>query len=72
MVMQENWPKQAYVLARGEYDKRAEPVEATVRIFFLHSLLHFLVIVLVWPNASCPDHPLLARVTVTDFGRHFW
>ena len=69
MVMRESrQPKQAYVLTRGEYDKRAEPVEPTTP-----------KILPSFPSTSPrnrlglaqwlldPDHPLLARVTVNRF-----
>ena len=46
MVMRESpQPKQAYVLTRGEYDKRAEPVSQALQLFFLRFLVDCLVIV---------------------------
>ena len=69
MVMQESLqPKQAYVLTRGEYDKRAEPVEATtpnILPSFPSTFPRNRLGLAQW--LLDPDHPLLARVTVNRF-----
>lgn len=69
MVMQESpQPKQAYVLTRGEYDKRAEPVQPstpTVLPSFPGGLPRNRLGLARW--LLDPDHPLLARVTVNRF-----
>ena len=69
MVMRESpHPKQAYILTRGEYDKRAEPVQATTPAFlpsFSSELPRNRLGLAQW--LVDPDHPLLARVTVNRF-----
>ena len=69
MVMRESpQPKQAYVLTRGEYDKRAEPVQPstpTVLPSFSGELPRNRLGLARW--LLDPDHPLLARVTVNRF-----
>ena len=69
MVMRESpQPKQAYVLTRGEYDKRAEPVQPstpTVLPSFSGGLPRNRLGLARW--LLDPDHPLLARVTVNRF-----
>ena len=69
MVMRESLqPKQAYVLTRGEYDKRAEPVEATtpnILPSFPSTFPRNRLGLAQW--LLDPNHPLLARVTVNRF-----
>ncbi len=69
MVMRESLqPKQAYVLTRGEYDKRAEPIEATTPNIlppFPSAFPRNRLGLARW--LLDPDHPLLARVTVNRF-----
>ena len=69
MVMRESLqPKQAYVLTRGEYGKRAEPVEPTtpkILPSFPSAFPRNRLGLARW--LLDPDHPLLARVTVNRF-----
>ena len=69
MVMRESLrPKQAYVLTRGEYDKRAEPVEPTtpkILPSFPPAFPRNRLGLARW--LLDPNHPLLARVTVNRF-----
>ena len=69
MVMRESpQPKQAYILTRGEYDKRAEPVQATtpkILPSFPSGLPRNRLGLARW--LLNPDHPLFARVTVNRF-----
>jgi hypothetical protein len=66
MVMRElPQPKKAYVLTRGEYDKRAEQVEPVTPAAlspFPQSAPNNRLGLAQWLTA--PDHPLMARVTV--------
>ncbi len=66
MVMQElPQPKKAYILERGEYDKRGEEVGAVIPVFlspFPQDAPKNRLGYAQWLTA--PDHPLTARVTV--------
>jgi len=68
MVMQEMaQPKQAYILNRGSYDNRGEPVEAALPAFLPNFGMKAGNRLELAKWLTHPNHPLTARVTVNRF-----
>ena len=68
MVMQEMaQPKQAYILNRGSYDNRGEPVEAALPAFLPDFGMKAGNRLELAKWLTHPNHPLTARVTVNRF-----